>query len=415
MDGLGREAAAVVKEFRRTQVTKAKDPSYSYELPAQTQIEVKQCAAATVSGFESFLDKLSDDGMEKGFANEGTAAADDNVSSSAMKQKLDEALAWLAENMPEFAKDFTKNTKNAISMKLKELGDSIDVTKVFGFAMFASVTICFVELMKYRREGMGWGEAMQKSVGTLIPSALTMSTIGIFRELSKPAVMKGIAQSMAIELGEEFLSLLTSSVITVIVTALWSVGRRLVVLFQRPQRPSFTEVLKEILLALGDSLQQTLPQVAVYAGVAYLCPAWATLLLSFGLSVVFADIREISRQRNEYFITTMAWYTIDIVLYIPRTVISTMFQVDKSECKDTRYPESLICPITMELLDDPVFFHGMVVSRSAAMAQIAVYGRDFWNVPLDMPQDLDRHLQAMPRLANIVNRARLQTGSLLIR
>jgi hypothetical protein len=69
----------------------------------------------------------------------------------------------------------------------------------------------------------------------------------------------------------------------------------------------------------------------------------------------------------------------------------------------------------MELLDDPVFFHGMVVSRSAAMSQIAVNGRDFWNVPLDMPEDPDRHLQAMPRLAEMVNRARLQTDSLLIR
>jgi hypothetical protein len=411
MDRLGREAAAVVEEFRNTQVERARDPRYG--LPAQTQFEVKQCAAATASGFESFLDKLSDDGMEKGFANEG--ADDDDISSSAMKQKLDEALAWLGKHMPKFAKNFAKNTKNAISMKLKQLGGSINLTRVFGFAMFASVTICFVEFMKYHREGMDWSEAMMKSMGTLLPSALTMSALGIFRKLSEPAVMKGIAQSMAIEMGEDFLSLITSSVITVIVTALWSVGRRLVVLFQRPQRPSFTEVLKEILLALGDSLQQTLPQVAVYAGIACFCPAWASLLLSFGLSVIFADIRETSRQRNEYFITTMAWYTIDIVLYIPRTVISTMFQVDRSECEDTRYPESLICPITMELLDDPVFFHGMVVSRSAAMSQIAVNGRDFWNVPLDMPEDPDRHLQAMPRLAEMVNRARLQTDSLLIR
>jgi len=406
MEGLGLEAEAVIEEINATQIERARDPNFT--LPAQTRQEVFQSAAATAGAFEIFSTTLNDSFDKGGDLIEEGGGGDDNIS-SILKQKLDKALQYLQQFVPGFVQDFVSKTKSAIAMKMKELGLDVDLQKVFGFATFASIVICFVELLKHRRDGKSWKDAMNNSMGTLVPSFITMSSLAFIRKLSEPAVMKGVIQGMAIELSEEYLSLLSSSLITVVVTALCTVGRRLVILCKRPEPLSLKVVLKEVLMTLGDSLQQSIPEVTVYAGVAALCSPWATLVLTCGLSVMFADIREMSRQRNEYFVTTMAWYTMDIVLYIPRAVVSTLFRVDAAECRDTRYPDSLLCPITMELLDDPVYFHGMVVSRGAAMRQIRERGRDFWNVPLDMTGDITRHVEPLPRVAAIVRRARLQT------
>jgi hypothetical protein len=388
------DAHKVIRDFKRNKIHRD-----AHILPPIDQKNIQQTVQIAAACIRPALEKIADGQTD--FPPHSYPDSDDPAFAEKFNQLAAKALKIFNKYCPEKAKVWITSLQDNISKAMNKItnGDP-QKKKIFAVMIFSLVIAMASAFISSRDNDLTYTETLQQMLLSIFPTLSFGALFSLMQTLGAHQLIVGLkaaTQALAIETFESTLSLIASGLIGFFVTILWDI---FVTIYDNSGKGhSMMDWIGLLGQSLLTSFQHNSLQALSCTAIAYICPAWATILICAFTSISIAQLKETARQRNESIYFTASKAALEIIAFVPQTLWYTFvgYPVFRGE-----YPEVFLCEVTYELLDDPVFFRGYVVSRSVAQRRLNDSGRDFYNMPAT-PDDV----LPIPKLKTIVDNVRL--------
>lgn len=383
------EAHEVIAVFKRNKIHRD-----AHILPPIDLKNIQQTVHITASCIKPALEKIADG--KTGFSS--SVNPDDPIFTERFNHLATKAMEILNKYCPVKAKEWITSLQESVTKAINKITDGDpQKKKFFALIVFSLVIAMTSAFISSRDNDLTYTETLQQMLMTVFPTITFGALFACIQSLSANQLILGLkyaTQALAVETFESTLSLLASGLVGFFVTILWDV---FVAIYDNYDK---NHSAIDWILLLGKSLLTSFEhnslQAACCTAVAYLCPAWATVLICAFASIYISQLKETSKMRNESIYYTVSRTTWSYIAVIPQTLWYSLvgypaFRGD--------YPEVFLCEMTFELLNDPVFFRGYIVSRYVAERRIDEYGRDFYNLPATADDIIP-----MPQLSNVIDK-----------
>lgn len=252
---------------------------------------------------------------------------------------------------------------------------------------------------------VGDGQSAQEAGKAVLSTAPAMAGFGAMvagaqRYIGVPLV-KNIIQGLMAEADAVQISLLGASVASFFIGVTWDFCGNCMQLKRDGKWLQF-----------GDRLLRSFASNAVkgalFGAVAFFCPVPVTVAVCVFGAFAENDMRQKYKDLNQPYYISLAKFVWGTVTYVPRSMIGIFTasenQAELEDCRadmlDKHCP-SLVCSVTYERLEDPVYLNGAVVSRYIAERQVNQLGRDFYN---DCEVTLE-DIKPLPEFARLLRKA----------
>jgi hypothetical protein len=349
------------------------------KLPLIDHKSIQQIAQLTSSCIRPALEKLA-----HGQTEFTPHSHPDNHSS--FTQKLNklaaDAIKILNKHFPEKAKEWVASLQDALHEAMKKLPKVNPQLKIyFSTLVFSLVIAITAAIVSSRENDLTLTEILQEMLNSVFSTAAFGGFFELMRYLGSHQLIVGlktITRALAIETFSSTLSLLASGLIGYFITILWDIF--VAIHSDLNRNHSMMGWVFFICKSLFNSSLDNSLQLLACSTIALLCPAWATLLISFLVSIPILQLKETARHRNESIYFTASRATWNIIAFIPETLWYTLVGYP-TRTSIAQYPQAFLCESSSELLEDPVFFRGYIVSRSVAQTRVERDGCDFHGLP----------------------------------
>lgn len=389
---LEKDAHHALSTFRRNKIHRDQNI-----LPPIDQKNIQQTVQITASCINPALEKIAEG--QTGYSHQ--VHPDDPVFAGKLNELATKAMEIFNKYCPVKAKEWIASLQENIKLAVNKITNgNPQMKKAFAVIVFSLVVAIASAFISSRDNDLSYIETLKQMLMTVFPTLAFGALFACLQYLGTSQLIIGLkaaTQALAVETFENTLSLIASGMIGFFVTILWDLFVAIYDNFN--QNLSITDWVMLLGKSLLSSFQHNSLQAICCTTVAYLCPAWATVCICVVASVYISHLKEIARIRNENFYYTASTVTWSYISFIPQTLWYTLvgYPVFKGE-----YPDVFLCEVTYELLQDPVFFRGYIVSRQVAHRRVEDYGRDFYNLPAT-PDDI----LPIPQLDAVINKVRL--------
>lgn len=267
--------------------------------------------------------------------------------------------------------------KDSIRTQLDALPDvPAEVTHVVMFTTLSSIML-FCQCL-------GDGQTRAEACRTVIYSAPAMAGFGVIvaaiqKYVGVPLV-KNIVQGLMAEADVVEIGLLGSCVSSFFVGITWDVIGNCMQLKKDGKWGDFGD-------RLLHSFASNSVKAILYGAVAFFCPVPMTVLICIFGAFAEDDMRQKYRDLKQPYYVSLGDFIFRTVMYVPHSMYDILFATDdevenledfRLELFERNCP-ALVCSVTYEVLDDPVYLNGAVVSRYIAERQVNHLGTDFYN------------------------------------
>jgi hypothetical protein len=302
--------------------------------------------------------------------------------------------------VPNSWKDFIQAQLDALPEMTRE------VTHVVMFTSLSSILL-FCQCV-------GDGQTKAEACKTVLYTTPAMAGFGLVvasvQKFVGVPLVKHILQGLVAESDIAKISLLGSCVSSFFVGIAWDIIGNCMQLMRDHN-------LKEFGDRFLRSFASNSFKAILYGAVASFCPTPITVLVCIFGAFAEDDMRQKDRDLNQPYYISLGDFIFRTAMFVPYTMYDMLLATDEEmadvdnfrlELFDRNCP-ALVCSVTYDVLDDPVYLNGAVVSRYIAERQVNHLGRDFYNdreVTLDDIKELPEFRRLLRKADKILQKVR---------
>mmetsp|Transcript_17204 Transcript_17204/g.28789 ORF Transcript_17204/g.28789 Transcript_17204/m.28789 type:complete len:379 (+) Transcript_17204:16-1152(+) len=295
---------------------------------------------------------------------------------------------------------FSKDWQGYIRAQFAALPDMPGEAKlIFVFTTLSSLVL----FCKCRNEGQSFTEAMKSALGTVAPYAGIATMLATIQKYIGNPLAKNIMQGLMAEADVVATGILGASISGFIAGMTWDLVENCMKLKKNGDWRDFGDRMLK-------SFVSNATKGVIYGAIAVFCPVPLTVAVCIFGAFAEADMLEKFKDHKQPYVVSLGQFVWRTVTYVPYSMYDLLiasedevkeqyaYRLELLEC----HCPSLVCSVTYEILDDPVFLNGAVVSRDIAERQVNQLGRDFYN---DREVTLE-DIKELPELARLVRKAK---------
>eukprot|EP00750_Incisomonas_marina_P032850 INCI9382.2.p1 GENE.INCI9382.2~~INCI9382.2.p1 ORF type:complete len:380 (+),score=83.35 INCI9382.2:256-1395(+) len=252
--------------------------------------------------------------------------------------------------------------------------------------LFAAAVASTITIFRCRKKDLSWTETM-----SALKNPATVSFFaGFFASLLTDGIstaIGGAATAIGVELAESVCNAVGGCFVGLILGSIVDAG--LSTLRQRGQNQQ--SIFKAFASEYNKAFLRNWVTAIPISVVGFFSPAWFTIVFGVAAKTFDQYVHDLAEKRNQSKLKTLGQVLTDAVLFVPRVVSGWAAPIP-----DREYDDALVCDITDELLQDPVYLNGYFVEKAVAERQVRT-GVGFYNEPITAAD-----IKEVPSLRSVV-------------